>query len=231
MLNERLLACADFVRPGAQVCDVGTDHAQLPVYLVEQGIVARMIASDISEGPLKSAERTIAQHGLYGRIQTILSDGLRHIPPEGLTDVIIAGMGGETIIHILEDCPWKLDAVSLILQPMTKAHLLREWLYLHGFAIRKECCVRDGKFLYTVMLADFSGNAQIPDAVMRYIGKMDLMHPDCLAYAERQYEQLCKARDGRIQAGQNPSPFAEEAELLGKRLEEHNESSGRISGD
>lgn len=220
MMNTRLLACAAMIRPGAHVCDVGTDHAQLPVYLIGQGIAERAIASDIGIGPLQAAERTISQHGLNGTIQTILSDGLQNIPPDGLTDVVIAGMGGETIVHILESCPWSLETVSLVLQPMTKAHILREWLYLHGFEIQEERCVRDERFLYAVMRAEYSGTQQQPDAVTRYLGKMDTSLPECHAYAEKQYLQLCKARDGRMGAGQNASPYAEDAEAIRKILEE-----------
>lgn len=228
MLNARLQACAAFVRPGAQVCDVGTDHALLPVYLVEQGIAERVIASDIGEGPLQAAVRTIAKHHLNERIRTILSDGLQNVPPDGLTDVIIAGMGGETIIHILEDCPWRLNAVNLILQPMTKAHLLREWLYLHGFGILEETCVRDDRFLYAVMRVGFTDNIQKPDAGLRYFGKMNIALQDCHAYAERQYAQLCKAHDARRNAGQDASQYLEDAETLRIILEESNEGSGRL---
>lgn len=212
--------------PGAHVCDVGTDHAQLPVYLMEQGIAEQVIASDIGEGPLLSAERTIAEHGLTGRIETFRSDGLEQIPPEGLTDVVIAGMGGETIIHILENCPWNMEGISLILQPMTKAEKLREWLYLNGYAIQEERCVQDGKFLYAVMLAIFTGEIVQPDVVLRYFGKVDLRLPVCRDYAKRQYDRLCKARDGLLRSGDDS--LVKEAELLRKRLEENDDSSGRL---
>lgn len=226
MLNVRLQACAALVRPGAQVCDVGTDHAQLPVYLLEQGIAERVIASDISEGPLRSAERTIAEHGLTGQIQTIRSDGLAQISPEGLTDVVIAGMGGETIIHILEECPWRTEGIAFILQPMTKAEKLREWLYCNGYAIRQERCVQDGKFLYAVMLAVCTGEAAQPDVVQRYFGNIDLRLPVCRAYAKRQYDRLCKARDGLLRVGDDS--LVRDAELLKKRLEESDEGSGSL---
>lgn len=228
MLNARLLACAAYIRPGAHVCDVGTDHAQLPVYLIGQGIAEQVIASDIGEGPLMAAERTIVKHGLTEKIRTILSDGLQQIPPDDLTDVIIAGMGGETMIHILESCPWQMDSVSWILQPMTKANLLREWLYLHGFEIQEECCVRDDRYLYAVMHAVYTGIPQQPDTVTRYIGKINIRIPEGRAYAERQYAQLCKARDGRLRAGQDASPYAEDAEAIGSILEGAYEGSGRI---
>jgi tRNA (adenine22-N1)-methyltransferase len=220
MLNSRLQACAAYVGHGGTVCDVGTDHAQLAVYLITQGIAARVIASDIGEGPLAAAQRTIEKAGLTAEIRTILSDGLQNIPPQGVTDIVIAGMGGETMVHILEHSPFPLHGMRLILQPMTKADILRQWLYRNGFAITEETCVRDERFLYAVMCAAYTGECIEPDYALMRIGRMDLHNPDCLAYAQRQYTMLCKSRDGRISAGQNPAPFDTAAADVKRRLEE-----------
>ena len=231
MLNPRLQACAAYVGRGSAVCDVGTDHAQLAVHLIETGISERVIASDIGEGPLAAAQRTIEKHGLSSKIRTILSDGLQNVPPEGLTDVVIAGMGGETMVHILETCPFPLTEIRLILQPMTKADVLRQWLYRNGFAIMQETCVRDDRFLYAVMRAEYTGIRQEPDFALMRIGRMDLREPDCMAYAQRQYEMICKSRDGRISAGQDPAPFDTAAEEVKRRLEEKcDESTGSAGG-
>ena len=190
MLNQRLLACANFVRYNAHVCDVGTDHAQLPVYLIEQGIAETAIASDIVPKPLESAKRTISAHGLNSVIQTILSDGLQQIPPDGLTDIVIAGMGGETMIHILETAPFPLDDMHLILQPMTKAEILREWLYLNAFDIVQETFVKDGKFVYVIMCVQKTGAVHVPDVKECWFGKADLSTPEGYAYIDRQCQRL-----------------------------------------
>ncbi len=219
MLNSRLQACARFVREQAHVCDVGTDHAQLAVHLIEAGLAGSVIASDIGEGPLAAAQRTIEKHGLTASIRTILSDGLQQVPEAGLTDIVIAGMGGETMVHILETCPFPLEGRRLILQPMSKADILRSWLYEHGFAIVEETCVRDGKFLYAVLCAEYTGTPCTPDWVTVRLGKMNLADPDCRAYAQRQYEVLCQTRDGRQQAGLDPAPYDEVAEAVRLALE------------
>ncbi len=195
MLNSRLLACAKFIQ-GNFVCDVGTDHAQLPVYLIQNQIAEKIIASDVREGPLQSAEKTITKAGLSEKIQTILSDGLQNVPPDGITDIVIAGMGGETMIHILEMCLFPLDTINLILQPMTKAELLRKWLYEHGFEIQKEICVPDKHFLYAVMQVKQTWNFTVPDAVNIYFGKMDLHTKEGLSYAKNEFLRLSRRRTG-----------------------------------
>ena len=192
MLNSRLLACAGMVQ-GNVICDVGTDHALLPVYLVQNQIAEKAFACDVREGPLRSAEGNIKKNNLSDKIYMILSDGLQSVPPEGITDIIIAGMGGETIIHILETCPFSLEKINLILQPMTKAELLRQWLFENGFAVQKEICIPDKNFLYAVMQGQFTGEKRIPDAGEIYFGKMDLQTLDGRAYAEHVLVQLRKA--------------------------------------
>lgn len=219
MLNPRLEACAKFIKNGALVCDVGTDHALLAVHLITQGIAESVIASDIGEGPLQAAQRTIQKYGLSEQISTILSDGLVNVPSEGLTDIVIAGMGGETMVHILETCPFSLENINLVLQPMSKADLLRKWLYENGFAIEKETCIKDGKFLYAVMTVLYTGVRETPDPACIRLGKMDLTNPDCLAYAQRQYDVVCMSRDGRKQAGMDASEFEETAEAIRLAME------------
>lgn len=202
IINNRLLACADLIQ-GDFLCDVGTDHALLPVYAIRKGIVQRAIAGDIGRMPLESAKRTVMQYQLSDKIELILSDGLQNISAESITDIVIAGMGGETILHILETCPFSTEQKHFILQPMTKAELLRKWLYGNGYEIWKEICVPDGKFLYAVLSVVYSGIRKNPDAEEIYFGEMDLHTQNGYAYAERQYRRLCKVRDGRLSAGQD----------------------------
>lgn len=54
-LSKRLLAVAGFVTPGSRVADIGTDHAFVPIYLMEHKIVPSALAMDIGKGPLLAA--------------------------------------------------------------------------------------------------------------------------------------------------------------------------------
>ena len=129
MTDKRLLCVASLVREGARLADIGTDHAYLPVYLMQQGHIREAIAADIGEGPAASARLHIAQAGLSHGINVRVCDGLCGISPEEADDIVIAGMGGETIIHIVSNAPWVKDEHKrLVLQPMTKTVELRAWL-------------------------------------------------------------------------------------------------------
>ncbi len=160
-LDPRLLTIAGMVRLDGKICDVGTDHALLPCYLFTQG-AKNVIASDINDGPLKSAEETIRRYGAESGVKTVKSDGLRSIPP--CDDVIVAGMGGELIERIVSECTFKNANTRFILQPMTKAELLRRGLYKNGFEIIQEKTAESAGKIYTVMLVKFTGiEAEISD--------------------------------------------------------------------
>ena len=75
-LSKRLQAVADLVTEGASVADIGTDHGYIPIYLIEHNIAGKVIALDINRGPLERARMHVVGHGLKGKIETRLSDGL-----------------------------------------------------------------------------------------------------------------------------------------------------------
>lgn len=150
-ISPRLLACADFVAPGARIADVGCDHGYLGIYLLQNGVARHIFASDLREGPLKSAQSNAALYGVADRMEFFLSDGLQNVPHDFDT-LVCAGMGGETMISILSAAPWlQSSQYRLILQCQTKTHLLRRYLSETGYRILRERVQRDRKFLYTVM--------------------------------------------------------------------------------
>ena len=149
-LSTRLLACAGFVNKGDRVADIGCDHGYLSIHLLTQGIARSCIASDVAKGPLQSAKDNARKFGVQENITFHLSDGVQSIPRDFDT-LVCAGMGGDTMIHILESAPWlKNDRYRLILQCQSKRPELRKWLYENGFAVRRETLAKDGKFCYPV---------------------------------------------------------------------------------
>ena len=152
-ISSRLLACANFVGRGNRVADIGCDHGYLSIHLLTNGIASSCIASDINEGPLQSAMRNARKFGVQSKIQFFLSDGVRNIPRD-FDDLVCAGMGADTMVHILESAPWLRDSkYRLILQCQSKTPMPRRYLSEKGSRIYEEAVLRDGKFLYTVMEA------------------------------------------------------------------------------
>lgn len=150
-LSERLQVCAGFVAQGDRVADIGCDHGYLGIYLLQNNIASSMIEADINEGPLQSARHNAHKYGVADRMSFYLSDGAKSIPRDFDT-LVCAGMGADTMIHILENATWLQNKkYRLILQCQSKTPMLRQYLSEHGWRITEESVLRDGKFLYTVM--------------------------------------------------------------------------------
>jgi tRNA (adenine22-N1)-methyltransferase len=205
MLSKRLSACASLIRPHIRVCDVGTDHAYLPCFLAQTGKWNQIIASDVNEKPLLSAQKHIFELGFSDRIRTLRSDGLEQISAEDADDIVIAGMGGELMIQIIDSCPWAKDSQKhFILQPMTNAEKLRIWLCQNGFEIKREIPVSENRHFYTAMLCVYSGKAEEPDELFSIVGKVpDEESQDRNAYLQYQSERMKKIACGLQQAKQS----------------------------
>lgn len=157
-LSKRLTAVSDMVSPGNVLADIGTDHAYIPIYLLETGRISRAIAADVNAGPLGRARQHIREHGLEQKIDTRLSDGLTAIAPGEVQSILIAGMGGALTIRILTAGAGVVDGCGeLILQPQSEICLVRAYLERIGWEIRQEDMVfEEGKY-YVVMRAMSAG--------------------------------------------------------------------------
>ncbi len=197
-MNKRLLAIAALIRDGKGLVDVGTDHGYLPAHLALNGYHGALFASDIREGPLAAAKRTAAEAGLSERIRFLLCDGLHLCPAEEIDTIVIAGMGGDMIVKILDEAEWCMDArYCLILQPMTKAEVVRYWLVNNGFSIKSETLTEDGGIVYQIIETCFGGEMRLTDAEL-YAGKRELCMQQTL-YAcqlEQLYTRFERAVEG-----------------------------------
>lgn len=185
-LSRRLLAIADFVPYGAYVCDVGTDHGLLPVFLSESGRAKGVIATDINEKPLESARKNIIRDKAVN-IELRLCDGLAAVSEGEADTVIIAGMGGEVISGIISRCGWiKNKGITLILQPMTSGEILRKFLLDNGFEITGEKAVFENGKIYSVILSRYTGRIFRAPDYYYFIGKTDPADKYGLRYIKKQ---------------------------------------------
>ena len=198
-LDPRLMRCAGLVSNGGVALDIGTDHAYLACFLIESGRCRHVYAADIADGPLNAARQTVHSLGLEDRVTVVKSDGLKDLPDEALsaaTDVVIAGMGGELIAEILSHSEKLPKDVNLILQPNTRAQVLRRFLYAAGYEILHESAVRDGRFIYTVINAKYCGEEKALSVLESAVGKLDPNNKDSREYLENEISRLRAAAEG-----------------------------------
>lgn len=183
-LSPRLKAAADLVRCGKKIADIGTDHAHLPIYLVENGICPQAIGSDLREGPIANAKANVASAGLSDRIQLRLASGLDKVSPDEADDVIIAGMGGILISEILEKAQWlKDESKHLVLQPQSHAEILRTYLISNGYRIECENVCEDTGRLYCVMSVYYNSDKKAYPEHYEYYGEI----PSCKSPLAEEY--------------------------------------------
>lgn len=169
-LSARLRAIADLIEPGTTVVDIGTDHAYLPIFLVQNSIVPRAVAGEVSRGPYKAAQNAINNANLEGLIDLRLGNGLKIVMPGEVDTAIIAGMGGTTIVNVLEDSPDVVKSLRrLIIQPMIAASAVRRWFSLNGWCIIDEVLVIDDGRMYEIIMAE-KGSMAINEPILYEIG-------------------------------------------------------------
>ncbi len=170
MKSLRLETIASFVEPEDKVIDIGCDHAYLPIFLIQKKICQKVIASDIHEEALKIARKNIEKNHLMEEIPLYLSDGLKNVPDKDINTIIIAGMGTNTILHILSSLdPFSID--KLIIQANNDLPLLRKELRKKKFFLQKEKIVYEKNHYYIIGI--YSKNARRLTSKEKYFGPYD----------------------------------------------------------
>ena len=169
MISKRLELVASFVPQGAILLDVGSDHAYLPIELVERGKIKSAIAGEVVEGPYQSAVKNVEAHGLNEKIQVRLANGLTAFEEADQVSVItIAGMGGRLIARILEEGLDKLANVErLILQPNNREDDLRIWLQDNEFQIVAESILEEAGKFYEILVVE-AGQMKLSASDVRF---------------------------------------------------------------
>lgn len=217
------MQCAQFVRDGADLCDVGTDHAYLPIYLKLSGKVKNCIAVDINEGPLERARAAVLKFSADD-IDVRQSNGLSNVSETEADDFVIAGMGGELIAEIINNAPFlKNSKKHLILQPMTQEDKLRLFLQDSLFDILNEKTVISAKKPYTVILCCYSGERREYSCLFPYIGLISGESESDREYIEKIIQKLSNKLSG-YQALNKRDNAAETQMIIEKLKEKENEN-------
>jgi tRNA (adenine22-N1)-methyltransferase len=193
ILKGRLKLLADKVPNCDVVADIGTDHAYLPIYLIQQGVCKKAIASDVRIGPVDAANKNINIYKMMDKIETRLGSGLDTIAENEADAIIIAGMGGTLLSNLLEENKQKAyKASSLILQPMSDFDVVRKWLYDHKFEIYDEELVAEGPKIYCVLSAKYDGEDKAYQDFQLHVGEKLILKKDplLLLYCEMKVRQI-----------------------------------------
>ncbi len=150
MLTPRLSAIKNRIK--AEVAaDIGTDHAYIPIHLIQENRAKKVIAADIKEGPARIAKENIEKNGLSKKIEVRIGSGLSVLKKGEADTIIIAGMGGILISEIIDANIDIAKSSKLVLQPMNAQYELRKYLIENGFKITGEDMEIEGFKVYNIM--------------------------------------------------------------------------------
>ena len=175
--------------------DVGTDHGYLGVWLLQSGRTEQVLATDIHIGPLNRARQTAVEYGLESEVETHLCDGLQFPNAERAESIVIAGMGGETMISILSAAPWTKKGRTLILQPQSKRPELEQWLHENGYTIiDARLCLDAGK-LYLAIAVRGEPSEKLQNAEAFLLRNHDPLLPKFLSQEINRIEYALKGME------------------------------------
>lgn len=201
-MNERLKLIFSNINAVYGVMDVGTDHGYIPIELASSGFTGNIIASDINPLPLGIARRNAEKAGVSDSISFVLKDGIDPELLQLVDTVIIAGMGGDTICHILDLAYEHISGDhTFLLQPMSKPEVLRYWLVNNGFSIKSEALVYDNERLYSVLTVRFTGTNSFLSDMELFTGSVKLIenseyYNDQMKTYLRKFERICEGNNG-----------------------------------
>lgn len=240
VLSKRMEAVVNMVSPQSfAIADVGCDHAYVSIALIKRGIAKRVIAMDVRKGPLEIAAKNVAAYGAADYIELRLGDGLERLRPGEVDAIILAGMGGLLMKHILKQGQEILSGGErrpvLVLQPQSDIREVRIFLYQNAYHIvQEQMLVEEGKY-YTVIKAEpaAEGKGETTFTETEWIyGRYGLEHKDPVLYSflkkERDVFEAISERLERQQSekdsGQIPQKTRERMDSIKTELAHNKEA-------
>lgn len=184
-LSKRLQAIADLItkyKQGEILADIGTDHAYLPCYLVEEEVIEKAYACDIASGPINASIETIKLYQLEKQVIPLLGSGMNPIIDKDIDMISICGMGGKLTIDILDEHKEFLDNHRFILQANIGLEVLREYLFQQNMKIIDEAIVKDAHHIYEIIVCEKTSESFVYTKEDMYFGPCLRQHKNGLFY-------------------------------------------------
>lgn len=149
-LSKRLSVIHDMVNSDV-LMDVGSDHGKLIISLVRDNRIRFGYAVENKSGPYNRLVENIKKENLLDKITPMFSDGITDLKDD-VDTIVIAGMGGFTILGILEAHKEKLANIKhIIVDPHNALKDVRKGLANLGFSIADENIVYEDDIYYEII--------------------------------------------------------------------------------
>ncbi len=187
-LTLRQQTLVDISKKSNLTIDVGCDHGYVGFGLLESKKTKFLIASDISKKCAQKTEKLLKEKNLEKFAFVRVGDGIVAKPNEKIDQVVVAGMGGKEIVHILTNFKPKTD-VHFVLQPMKELVFLRKFLSENGFKILKDFVLKDKQKFYHMITAKI-GNQTLSKTKQRWGAKPHLNNVDFFEWINQKEQKI-----------------------------------------
>ena len=152
---KRIKTIANLIHPCRCVYDVGSDHAFLSILILKNKITKHVVNIENKINPLNNGKKNLQRNNLIDKTTNVINNGLKNITKKVKIKpnyIVIAGLGGRTIVEILKSCRLMKKNIIFIFCPNLQANILRKWLNENRFLIEKEQTIFSKKF-YQIIVA------------------------------------------------------------------------------
>lgn len=171
--NKRIDTIVSLLNKDETLLDIGCDHGYVIKKAIDNKIITNAIASDISINALNQAKTNLTGYP----VKLVLSNGFDNITMP-FKQVVIAGMGTNTIMDILDKRNQALD-ITYLLQANDRHYLLRKYLMNNDFKIIDEVVVFDG--FYYIIIKAVKGHMKLTEKQL-HLGPVLLTKKSSLNY-------------------------------------------------
>mgnify|MGYP003754101707 CR=1 FL=1 len=199
ILSPRLMKIADCIHGLSSIADIGSDHSHLSKYLLENKIISYALNVEVKSGPYMVSCKNLSPYIEAGKAKVLLSYGIDDVAPGEVEAIVIAGMGGSTIIEILnKNLSHTRSFQQLILQPQHAIAEVRRFLIENAFQIVAEHLVKEEAKFYEIICACPASKKQFREDIYYHIPYLCLSEPceellPFLNYKKRQQEKILAA--------------------------------------
>ncbi|MBQ0017338.1 MAG: SAM-dependent methyltransferase, partial [Clostridiales bacterium] len=131
-LDKRLETIVELCDEHGVIADIGCDHGLVMAELILEGKAENVVATEISKECLNKAIVLANKTNILSYVSFRECDGFKQVSKyDKVEQAVIAGMGGQKIIDILEGKPRRLW--DFVLEPQSDVYELRQYLHSHRY--------------------------------------------------------------------------------------------------
>lgn len=192
-LSNRMKHIVNMCNYTDTLIDIGCDHGYVSIELINRAKCKKIYAVDINEKPLSVARTNVSKYKLDDKIKCVLSNGFSYFNDLNNCGAVIAGMGGSTIVDILQNDKEKIVNMDYILiQPNAYPRDIRKFVYSHNIYVEKEDIIYSDGIYYEYILIFPKQQGLLTKEQRKILSNFDYEIPLCILNNDGRYDNFIR---------------------------------------